>query len=247
MLKNNKDVYMIIDELQSVHRDFIEQIEGFCNDGFVKGVVAAMIGDTLDKLDCRPTLERRLVGNIKTKDLSVEDCLKIIRNRLNIKEDEEKVFSKNALRSIITENKNIPYLILVDCMDVCRRCLDKAKNELITETDILSYYEMKKAKKVPCERLKEEITKKTDDYGISDQQISDLGLNPKKKQDKLIALLYYGKDSPEELAEEMGAVSGTIYKMLNRLVKRGLVMITEESPKKRYGLTLQYKQELAKR
>lgn len=247
LLKPRKDIYVFVDEVQSVPTHLLDQIEGFWNDGLIKGVVCASLNDT--PANCSPSFIRRL-GNskLKTKDLTDEDCMQILRNRLGIKGGEEKVFEERALRSIIAENNNIPSHIFQDCMDICL-VMDKTPETLITEMEVLQYYEKNRVNRIEVVEPKKEALIKLEGSGdgIQNKLILDLKLNPAKKKDCLIGLLYSGKGTTDELTSAMNASPGTVSKMLNRLINENKVEIVETSPRKKYALKPKYKQELANR
>lgn len=253
----SKDVYVIIDELHCVYKELLKQIEGYSNERLVKAVVAAKIEDSLHDVDCEPTFERRFDNNkLKTKDLSEEDCLELIRKRLGTieaegegKEEGEKVFKEDALRIIIRENNNIPYLILQDCMKICRHYMDKAKNGIITDTDVIEYYNDNQAKDIK-EKPKEDKhieENKPASPSITDQQVLDLGLNPKKTINRLKTLLYYKVTDGQKLARELGIGYNSVTSMLNRLEKKELVKVVGKKPNKKYFLTPEEQRKLAKK
>ena len=244
-LKPRKGIYVFVDEVQSVPTHLLDQIEGFWNEGLVKGVVCASLSDVIE--NCSPSFLRRLGNNkLKTKNLTDEDCLQILTHRLGINEEEEKVFERKALQRIIAENKNIPSLILQECMDICL-AINKHPDTLITEVEVLQYYEKKQNKPAQDKSTGIEQDKAADDYSALRRLVLDLKLNPNKQKDKLIALLYSGKGTTDELSKLMNAKAGTISKMLNRLMKENKADIIETAPRKKYGLALKYKQELANR
>jgi len=251
MLKPNKDVYVYVDELQSMPGYLLDQIEGFWNDGLVKGIVAASLDDSLDKVECSPSFERRLGDNkLRTKNLTPDDCMKILNFRLQ--SGKGKIFEEAALRRIILANENVPSKILEECTNICLAFKDnKTQGEIIAEDEVKQYYEKKTSKPIIHEEPKSEVAEKVQKSDAEDlnKKMTDLKLDPKKQKDRLIALLFTGEGTTDKLMEKLNVKANTLSSMLGRLVRDGQANIVEELSKnrKRYELTPKFKQELVNR
>lgn len=152
MKKHPKDMILLLDEAQELTPENTERIKYFFDAGNIKSVV--FTGTDYSKVNLHESIKERIGqdGVLKVKELSEDDAVNLVRNRLgNLNLLNDDMIKK--LYKFVGKN---PRRLLQRCDKACRHVIENGEREF-TDTHFKHLFgEMKEEKKV----MKKEIKKK---------------------------------------------------------------------------------------